>query len=245
MDTTPALSLHERILTEIEQNILSGHWPPGYRIPAEVELTEQYQCSRMTVNKVLTQLARAGLIERRRKAGSFVIRPAQGGSAVLEIRDIRNEVLATGKAYRTELLHRQRRRSIRADMDALQLQRPQSVLYLISMHYADSKPFCLEDRLINLQAVPAAAQESFTEEPPGSWLYQHVPWSSAEHRIRAEAASEENATRLAIAPGFPCLVIDRRTWTGQLPITFVRLTYPADLYELDAHFSPSTIAPAT
>ena len=95
MDTTPALSLHERILTEIEQNILSGHWPPGYRIPAEVELTEQYQCSRMTVNKVLTQLAHAGLVERRRRAGSFVKRP-QSRSAVLEIRDIRAEVAQLG-----------------------------------------------------------------------------------------------------------------------------------------------------
>ena len=240
MDTTPALSLHERILTEIEQNILSGHWPPGYRIPAEVELTEQYQCSRMTVNKVLTQLARAGLIERRRKAGSFVIRPAQGGSAVLEIRDIRNEVLATGKAYRTELLHRQRRRSIRADMDALQLQRPQSVLYLISMHYADSKPFCLEDRLINLQAVPAAALESFTEEPPGSWLYQHVPWSSAEHRIRATAADAETAALLKIRKGSPCLVIERRTWTEDQPVTQVKLIYPAEETELVARFSPAS-----
>ena len=240
MDTTPALSLHERILTEIEQNILSGHWPPGYRIPAEVELTEQYQCSRMTVNKVLTQLARAGLIERRRKAGSFVIRPAQGGSAVLEIRDIRNEVLATGKAYRTELLHRQRRRSIRADMDALQLQRPQSVLYLISMHYADSKPFCLEDRLINLQAVPAAAQESFTQEPPGSWLYQHVPWSSAEHRIRATAADAETAALLKIRKGSPCLVIERRTWTEDQPVTQVKLIYPAEETELVARFSPAS-----
>ena len=240
MDTTPALSLHERILTEIEQNILSGHWPPGYRIPAEVELTEQYQCSRMTVNKVLTQLARAGLIERRRKAGSFVIRPAQGGSAVLEIRDIRNEVLATGKAYRTELLHRQRRRSIRADMDALQLQRPQSVLYLISMHYADSKPFCLEDRLINLQAVPAAAQESFTQEPPGSWLYQHVPWSSAEHRIRATAADAETAVLLKIRKGSPCLVIERRTWTEDQPVTQVKLIYPAEETELVARFSPAS-----
>lgn len=240
MDTTPALSLHERILTEIEQNILSGHWPPGYRIPAEVELTEQYQCSRMTVNKVLTQLARAGLIERRRKAGSFVTRPAQGGSAVLEIRDIRNEVLATGKAYRTELLHRQRRRSIRADMDALQLQRPQSVLYLISMHYADSKPFCLEDRLINLQAVPAAAQESFTEEPPGSWLYQHVPWSSAEHRIRATAADAETAALLKIRKGSPCLVIERRTWTEDQPVTQVKLIYPAEETELVARFSPAS-----
>ena len=157
-----------------------------------------------------------------------------------EIRDIRNEVLATGKAYRTELLHRQRRRSIRADMDALQLQRPQSVLYLISMHYADSKPFCLEDRLINLQAVPAAAQESFTEEPPGSWLYQHVPWSSAEHRIRATAADAETAALLKIRKGSPCLVIERRTWTEDQPVTQVKLIYPAEETELVARFSPAS-----
>ena len=40
----------------------------------------------MTVSKALTELARAGLIERRRKAGSFVARP-QRQSALLEIRD--------------------------------------------------------------------------------------------------------------------------------------------------------------
>ena len=66
----PSSSLHQRILAEIEEKILSGEWPPGYRIPFEHELKEHYHCSRMTVNKVLTQLAGAGLIQRRRKAGS-------------------------------------------------------------------------------------------------------------------------------------------------------------------------------
>lgn len=53
----------------------------------------------MTVNKVLTQLARAGLVERRRKAGTFVMRQ-QSRSAVLEIHDIRMEVAALGQPYR-------------------------------------------------------------------------------------------------------------------------------------------------
>lgn len=240
MDTPPSISLHEKILTEIKQQILSGQWPPGYRIPSEIELTEQYQCSRMTVNKVLTLLARAGMIERRRKAGSFVTRPHNGGGAVLEIRDIRNEVEATGKVYRTELIQRQRRRSIRADMDALQLEKPLSVLYLISMHYADDAPFCLEERRISLQAVPAAADELFAQEPPGTWLYQHVPWSSAEHRIRATAADAATAALLKIRKGSPCLVIERRTWTEDQPVTQVQLTYPASETELVARFSPSS-----
>lgn len=241
MEKRSSTSLHGKILTEIEQNILSGRWPPGYRIPSEMELTAHYQCSRMTVNKVLTQLAQAGLLERRRKAGSFVTQP-HTSSAVLDIPDIRQVVLGMGKEYGSRLLSRKQRRSTRDDMQAMRMDKAGPVVHAICLHMAGARPFCLEDRLINLESVPDAGREMFTEQSPSSWMVSHVPWSSAEHRIRAEAAGEDNAQLLQVAPGFPCLVIDRRTWAGRLPITFVRMTYPADLYELVAHFSPSTIA---
>src|SRR5260370_12221403 len=111
---TPIPSLHERILGDIEARILSGEWPPGARIPFEHELSAQYDCSRMTVNKALTQLAKAGLIERRRKVGSFVMR-APSRSAALEILDIRSEVAALGATYRYEILARLRRPAAPAD----------------------------------------------------------------------------------------------------------------------------------
>ncbi|MDR2299773.1 MAG: histidine utilization repressor [Comamonas sp.] len=243
MDKHSSMSLHGKILTEIEQNILSGRWPPGFRIPSEMELTVHYGCSRMTVNKVLTQLAQAGLLERKRKAGSFVTRP-HTSSAVLEIPDLRQVVLGMGQEYSSQLLSRLQRRSTHEDMDAMRMSKTSSVVHALCLHMAGARPFCIEDRLINLEAVPDAEQEMFTEQSPSSWMVNHVPWSSAEHRIRAEAASEETVGLLKVAPGFPCLVIDRRTWTGRLPITFVRLTFPADLYELDAHFSPSAVGPA-
>ncbi|WP_305806604.1 histidine utilization repressor [Stenotrophomonas sp. YIM B06876] len=231
-------SLHQRILNDIEQRILSGEWPPGHRIPSEHELTDIYQCSRMTVNKVLTQLARASMVERRRKAGSFVMR-SHSRSAVLEIHDIRAEVLALGQPYRYGLLDLKRRRSLRADMDALELDKAGPVLELRSLHYAGNQPFCLEYRLINLAAVPQAAGESFKDEPPGAWLVSHVPWTSAEHRIRAGASDADMAALLQVAPCSPCLIIQRRTWTGENPVTYVRLAYPGEEHELVAHFSPT------
>lgn len=231
-------SLHQRILGEIEQRIVSGEWPPGHRIPSEHELTNIYQCSRMTVNKVLTQLARANMVERRRKAGSFVMR-SQSRAAVLEIHDIRAEVLALGLTYRYELVSLKKRRSLRADMDALELDKAGPVIELRSLHYAGALPFCLEYRLINLVAVPQAAAESFTDGPPGAWLVSHVPWTSAEHRIRASASDADMAALLKVACGTPCLVIQRRTWTGASPVTYVRLAYPGEDHELVARFSPT------
>ena len=53
-------TLHARIRAEIEARILSGEWPPGYRIPPETELVATYGCSRMTVNKAMSSLAAEG-----------------------------------------------------------------------------------------------------------------------------------------------------------------------------------------
>lgn len=231
-------SLHQRILGDIEQRILSGEWPPGHRVPSEHELADIYQCSRMTVNKVLTQLARASMVERRRKAGSFVMR-SQSRSAVLEIQDIRTEVLALGLPYHYEVVSITKRRSLRADMDALELDNAGPVLEVRSLHFSGALPFCLEYRLINLSAVPQAAVETFKDEPPGAWLVSHVPWTSAEHRIRAGASDAAMAALLKVESGSPCLIIQRRTWTGNNPVTYVRLAYPGEDHELVAHFSPT------
>ena len=100
-----AETLSARIRAAIEAPIRAGEWPPGTRIPFEHELVSRFGCSRMTVNKVLTQLAQAGLLERKRKAGSFVTRP-HTSSAVLEIPDLRQVVLGMGQEYASQLLSR-------------------------------------------------------------------------------------------------------------------------------------------
>ena len=234
----PKLSLHERILNDIEGHILSGEWPPGARVPFEHELSEQYSCSRMTVNKALTQLAKSGLIERRRKAGSFVTR-VPSRSAVLEISDTKSEVFALGLPYRYEILTRRRRPGVHADEARLKGIGASAILDLTCRHWAGKRPFCIEERLINLTAVPEAANETFEEVSPGPWLIACVPWTSAEHRIGAHPADKKRAALLGLSEGQPCLSIERRTWSIETPITFVRFTYPGESHELVARFSPS------
>lgn len=231
-------SLHRRILEDVEGKILSGEWPPGHRIPFEHELTEQYQCSRMTVNKAITELVKRGLIARRRKSGSFVTHP-HSQSAVLEIHDIRLEVESLGLPYRYERLSRVDRAARTADRRLLELPESARVMEISALHFAGSQPFCLEERVVNLDAVPEAADETFCDIAPGAWLISRVPWSAAEHRIRAVGAESRAAERLSIAPGTPCLVIERRTWSGGLYVTHVRLTYPGEKHELVAEFAPT------
>lgn len=231
-------SLHERIMGDVEGRILSGEWPPGHRIPFEHELTLAYGCSRMTVNKALGELVKKGLIERRRRSGSFVTQP-HAQSAVLEIQDIQREVQALGLIYAYRLDRRQLRTSTVADQAMLGVDASASVLSLTCRHFAADAPFCLEERVINVSTVPEAKDADFSKTGPGSWLLQMVPWSAAEHRIRAIAADKRVAEALAIPNGTACLVIERRTSNGHAFITHVKVTYPGDRHELVAQFMPS------
>ncbi len=231
-----APSISQRILDDITEKIVSGEWQPGHRVPFENELVAEYQCSRMTVNKAMTQLARSGLIERRRRSGSFVARP-RSQAAVLEIHDIRAEVQALDLPYRYELVSRRTRRATAADRRLLEADG--RLLALTCQHFAGGRPFCLEERLISLESVPEAAEESFAEIAPSSWLIARVPWSAAEHTIRAVAADATIAAGLDIAEGTACLVVERRTWSNDLPVTFVGLTYAGDSHALVARFAPN------
>ena len=241
-DTAPPpaapASLHQRIIADIQERILSGEWPPGHRLPFEQELMARYGCSRMTVSKALGRLADIGIIERRRRAGSFVTQP-HAQSVVLEIQDLAAEVAALGLAHRHQVMACSKRRSTRADRQVLDLASPSPILDLTCCHFAGLRPFCLEERIISLAAVPQAPEADFTQALPGTWLLAQVPWSTAEHRIRAQAADAATAAALKIGENTACLVIERRTWNAGQIITFVRLTYPGSEHELVARFSPS------
>lgn len=227
-----------RIREDIETKIFSGKWLPGRRIPNEQDLAEFYSCSRMTVNKVLTDLATNGLIERRRKAGTFVGRPLIQ-SAVLRIPEIRSEVEALGFVYRYELLHLERRRASKDDREQMQVTAKDHLIEFRCRHWANHVPFAYERRLLNLKAVPEALDQDFEIYPPGTWLLKHVPWTKAEHGISAQDADADIASSLQVTKGTACLVVQRRTWRAGDMITNVRTIFPGNMYQMTAHFTPS------
>ncbi|MBX3484689.1 histidine utilization repressor [Phenylobacterium sp.] len=219
--------LYVAIRERLEQAIVSGEWPPGRRLPSEKELAAEYGCARMTVSKAVTALADAGLVTRRRRAGTVVAEPRPRES-LLQIHDIPTEVRAAGRAYGFEVLDRAERKATAADAGRIGLKPGQPVLALTVLHRADGTPFALEERLISLRAVPDARAEAFDAEPPGSWLQARLPWTDAEHHILALNADARVAARLEVDPGAACLCDDRRSWHGGTVVTHVRLTYPGD-----------------
>lgn len=219
------MNLSDRIRAELEARILSGEWKPGHPIPAEHALMAEYGCARMTVNKAIAAMAAAGLVTRRRRAGTVVAAPATE-RAVMEIADLAEESARLGLAYRHSILAR-----------AVEPSAAGAMLSITTLHERGGEPLALEERRISLSAVPEAAAESFVTVPPGTWLLRHVAWSEAEHVIGARAADAALARHLGIPRGAPCLTLDRRTWQAGELITEVRLTYPADRHHFTSRFA--------
>lgn len=233
-----ATALHERIRTDIESRIISGALKPGDKIPSELELMGRYGCSRMTVSKALSALNSIGLLERRKRAGSFVARP-RTVAMMLDVPDLPTELAKRGQAYRFQLLLRRISDTRHHRLITEKIGCEGRVLITHGAHFADDVPIAYEERVVSLAAVPEIEGEDFASEPPGSWLLRHIPWTEAENRIGAAGANTEVARALNVSVGAPCLSVERRTWKAAECITFVRQMYVAGSYELVARFGPA------
>ena len=229
--------IYDQIRRAIRDLILSGTWSPGTSVPPEHALMERLGASRMTVHRALVQLAREGLITRRRRSGTIVASPP-ASHAMLDILSIPEEVRGLGQAYGHEILSRHDGRPSAELASRFALKRAERIVHIVTLHVADRKPHVLEERIIHLDTVAAAQDADFAVTPPGDWLLEHSLWSQAEHAISAIAAEVEEAGILGIAPGTACLMVERRTWNQSAPVTAVRLLYPGTRHRFVGRFGP-------
>jgi GntR family transcriptional regulator of arabinose operon len=71
----------DAVFMELERRLANGSWQVGERIPTEIELAEDFHCSRTTVSKAITRLSHAGLVARRTRDGTRVLRAAMASSS--------------------------------------------------------------------------------------------------------------------------------------------------------------------
>ena len=146
----------------------------------------------------------------------------------------------TGKSYGYRLLSDTQRLPTQLDHIRLDTKRVGSIRAIVCLHTAEAVPFCFEQRLVNLDAVPEIEAEVFIKDAPGAWMFQAVPWNAAKHQILASAATQEVAQALKIARGEACLVVERKTQNERGVVTWARLSYPGTQHRLFARFTPAS-----
>lgn len=229
--------LYRQIERAVRSEIMSGRWPAGHRIPSEHSFMETFSTTRATVSKALSKLTEAGLLERRRKQGTRVAKTTET-HAVIGFLDIREEIESKGRTYSYKVLHKKRAKAGKSLDFWSAVENGTPLLMLSAAHCGFGKPEVLEERYINLKAAPDAPAADFETEMPNTWLLARLPCTRLRHTIRAAVATAAEADLLEIAEGSPLLISLRQTWAENLPVTYVKLIYPADRNEFVGEFNP-------
>ena len=223
---------------DIKQTVLrrirSGEWQPDTLLPSEQELAVDFSCTRTTVNRALRELADEGYLERRRKAGTRVLR-APHRQARFTIPLVRDEVEALGGTYRYALVSSENQSSPAWLSARLALQPGQSVIHVRCMHYSGNTPFQYEDRWIVVDSVPQVKQADFTEIGPNDWLVRTVPFTNVELAFLASRADSTVAGFLDVPEGEPVFTAERITWLQGKPVTFAKMYFAAG-YRMTTRF---------
>lgn len=206
------------------ERIQTGIWNPDSLLPSEMDLAAEFSSTRTTVNRALRELAEEGYLERKRKAGTRVLKsPIR--KAQFSIPLVQDEVTATGAVYRYSMVDRKVLAAPSWLAARLDLKRDQEVLHLRCMHYANNAPFQYEVRWIVTESIPEVLDETFVQSGPNEWLVQKVPFTNLELSFTATKADQTVAEFLETPVGEPIFTADRITWLRGKPITLAKLFF--------------------
>ncbi|MCU0828030.1 MAG: GntR family transcriptional regulator [Tabrizicola sp.] len=213
----------EDIRAEVLRRIRVRDWPPGALIPGEEALAEEFGVARATVNRALTALAEAGVIERKKRAGTRVAElPVR--RARLEIPVIRLDVLGRGLSYDFKLLADRLAPAPVPVSARLGLPEGEAMRYLETLHLAGGRPYVMETRWLN-PVVLTSPLPDFAAVSVNEWLVTHVSLVSGDIAFTAEPASPREAKVMGVSPGTALLVAERTTHGTGGPVTWVRLAH--------------------
>lgn len=227
-----------KVKNHLRERIAAGHWVAGDLLPSEAELVQQFEVSRMTVNRALRELTQEGLVERLQGVGTFVAQANRMHriSSTLTVHDVHDEIKARGHRHESRVQVLEKQRASAAQARDFELKPGASLFHSVIVHLENGVPIQCEDRWVNPACAPDYLSRDFSQSTPTHYLLEVAPLSEARYTIEALLPSPDEARLLGLNPSEPCLVVKRRTFSRGQTVTTVRLTHPGSLYLLEGSF---------
>jgi DNA-binding GntR family transcriptional regulator len=201
------IPLYHQMATGIEEAIRSEALPVGAFLPNEIELAARFGLSRPTMRQAISELVKAGLVERQRGVGTRVTRPKLARKAGLT--SLYEYLQSEGAAPSTAVLSLER------------VAPPPGLAEL----FPANEPLWDLRRLRLTKDGPLAVMcnwlpghldltvEALTQDGLYSVLRgQGVKFETARQRIGATGATAEVAALLDVKTGTPCLTLHREAF---------------------------------
>jgi DNA-binding GntR family transcriptional regulator len=204
IDKSSPVPLYYQLEQHLRRQVQAGALKAGDPIENEGDLQRLFNVSRTTVRQALGNLAKDGIVVRRRGAGTFVARPPEPAPLSCAMSFTR-EMLAQGRTPRTDVLACTLAVAEDAVRSELELPEGARVHYVRRLRSVDGVPVCLVDSYVPQSVAPGLRVADF--EPTGlrqSMLYvlEHLHGVEArqgEEWVLPSICSAEDARLLSVA----------------------------------------------
>jgi GntR family transcriptional regulator len=106
IDRASPVPLYFQLKKLLEEQIGSGKWVPGERVPSEPAICRQYALSRTTVRQALSELENEGVIRKEKGRGTFVSQPRSASWLLQSSHGFYDEAVRTGHRVTSRVLRR-------------------------------------------------------------------------------------------------------------------------------------------
>lgn len=214
---TPTLgqSRYGKLALALRDRILQGEWAPGDMIPAESALAQSYGVALGTLRQALALLVEDGVLQRRHGKGTFVTTGVDGASMMRFFR-FRGVDGVNSEAPQSHILS-SRLRSITAhEASAFGMTKTAHVLQLERVRSLDLEPCLLETIVLPLPLFGKLV-DTRTED----WddllypMFQQrcgVVIQKTQDSLSFSQLNATQAKRLKLAPGHPCVLVERHAF---------------------------------
>lgn len=226
-------SLYKQIQADLLEKISLGYYTKDTLIPTELELSKQYNVSRVTIRKAMENLISQGLLEPIVGVGTFV-RGASLAKNIITLKGFSAEMRTQGVIPSTIVDVFMIKKAPSYISKILCLDEDESVYYFERRRYGDGKLFILEKTHmstnlypdISLQVLENSKYDFFEKE-------KGLKITHSNHLVLPLLSSKKVSELFQIAENSPIVHIDNTTFLGNGQILdFTELTLNSPNYQL-------------
>ena len=228
------MPLYHRLHDQLRDDIESGVLRPGDRVPTEAELSARFGVSRTTVKQAIQRLAHAGLVYRVQGKGTFVSQPRIPRRFDGPI-SFHEEMRQRGHTLATELLQAGLVPATRCVASALGVSPGTPVVRITRRRFLDGAPIALQTSFLPQDMAELADDPEVATGSLYEAMQRHFGQRPTQGReeYTAVVVAGDDAARLGIPDGSPCLAVRRFAWFADgRPVEYAESLLRGDRYTL-------------
>lgn len=222
----------------LAQDIESGRYEPGDRLPGEHDLCQAFDVSRTVVRQALAELETEGLLQRRKGRGTFVMPRKVSESLFQNLTGLYEDVTARGGTLRSEVRRLERVPASVSVATELGLEEEDAVIVLDRLRFVNEVPWVVVTTYLPYELCPQLLQEDMEYQSLYAVLEQRYGIGIAYGRrsVEATTANAAIARALKIEEKDPILLL-RSTSYGEddRPIEHFIASHRGDLSRFEVN----------